>query len=99
MEDVWITPYEVRIPRWLENADIRNGIRAVQRVDRCTEEAKRLDREATHLCLWLAAEAAAVRRAITNATGEPPLCISSFRLRQGSRREAFNANKTVSSLD
>ncbi|KAL4263554.1 peptidase C48 family protein [Pleurotus pulmonarius] len=68
MEDIWITPYEVRIPRWLENVDIRNGIRAVQRVDRCTEEAKRLECEAQHLCLWLAAEAAAVRRAITDVT-------------------------------
>ncbi|KAF4568584.1 hypothetical protein EYR40_010011 [Pleurotus pulmonarius] len=71
MEDIWITPYEVRIPRWLENVDIRNGIRAVQRVDRCTEEAKRLECEAQHLCLWLAAEAAAVRRAITDVTVAP----------------------------
>lgn len=78
MEDVWITPYEVKIPRWLENVDIRNGIRAVQRVDRCTEEVKRLDREAENLCFWLAAEAAAVHRAVANTAGEPPLYGSLF---------------------
>ncbi|KAJ8692510.1 hypothetical protein PTI98_009815 [Pleurotus ostreatus] len=64
MEDVWITPSESTVPRWLENVDIRNGIRAMQKVDRCTEEAVRLCREANNMCLWFAAEATAVRQAL-----------------------------------
>lgn len=70
MEDVWITPSESTVPRWLENVDIRNGIRAMQKVDRCTEEAVRLCREANNMCLWFAAEATAVRQALAAPRSE-----------------------------
>ncbi len=65
MEDVWITPSDSAVPRWLENLDVRNGIRAMQKIDRCTEETVRLHREAENMCLWLTAESAAVRQALT----------------------------------
>ncbi|KAF7439857.1 hypothetical protein PC9H_000194 [Pleurotus ostreatus] len=65
MEDVWITPSDSAVPRWLENLDVRNGIRSMQKIHRCTEETVRLHREAENMCLWLTAESAAVRQALT----------------------------------
>ncbi|KAJ7922225.1 hypothetical protein B0H13DRAFT_2411706 [Mycena leptocephala] len=40
-EDVWITPSDGPLPRWLNDEDVRDGIRSIHAADRCTEEVER----------------------------------------------------------
>ncbi|KAI9453747.1 hypothetical protein HD554DRAFT_2199295 [Boletus coccyginus] len=70
MEDVWITPSEGQIPRWLEDQVVRDGIRAMQKRDRCLEEQRRLGIEADNLCRWYGAELAAVELAMHTPENE-----------------------------
>jgi hypothetical protein len=35
MEDVWITPSVGDVPRWMQDADVRDGIRALLKRTRC----------------------------------------------------------------
>jgi hypothetical protein len=60
MEDVWISRSQGPIPRWLEDPDVRDGIRAMLKQDRCLEEKQRLRIEADNLCRWFGREVAAV---------------------------------------
>lgn len=65
MEDVWITPCsDGRLPRWLEDINVRNGIRAMLRVDHCLDERKRLEREADNLCLWFGQRLTSIETAL-----------------------------------
>lgn len=64
MEDVWITPSPGNIPRWIEDADVWDGIRAMLREERCVEERHRLDIEADNLCRWFGRELSALEYAI-----------------------------------
>jgi len=64
MEDVWITPAESDPPRWLEDTDVRSGIRAMLKVDRCLEERRRLGWEADNLCRWFGRELSAIELAL-----------------------------------
>jgi hypothetical protein len=64
MEDVWIAPSIGEIPRWLEDADVRDGIRAMLKLDRCLEERRRLGNEADNLCRWFGNELAATELAL-----------------------------------
>jgi hypothetical protein len=64
MEDVWITPSVGDVPRGLEDSDIRNGIRALLKRDRCREEQIRLGIEADNLCRFFGEELAAMELAI-----------------------------------
>jgi hypothetical protein len=64
MEDVWIMPSAGDIPLWLEDADVREGIRAMLKLDRCLEEWRRLGIEADNLCRWFGCELAAVELAL-----------------------------------
>jgi len=64
MEDVWITPASDDPPRWLEDADVRSGIRAMLKVDRCLEERRRLGCEADNLCRWFGRELSAIELAL-----------------------------------
>jgi len=73
MEDIWTTPSTGDIPRWLEDLDVREGIRAMLRIDRCLEEECRLAMEADNLCRWLAEEVGTVELAI-----QTPSCKYSF---------------------
>lgn len=66
MEDIWITPSKATIPQWLEDLDVRNGIRAMHKFDRCAEEHLRLRLEAENMCQWLASECAATQRALVD---------------------------------
>ncbi|KAI0373090.1 hypothetical protein BV20DRAFT_963601 [Pilatotrama ljubarskyi] len=50
--DVWTTPAAATVPRWLEDSNIRKGIRAMLVKDRCLEERRRLGNEADNLCRW-----------------------------------------------
>ncbi|KAG6377895.1 hypothetical protein JVT61DRAFT_14683 [Boletus reticuloceps] len=50
LHDVWITPAEGQIPRWLEDRDVRDGIRALLKQEHCQEEQIRLGIEADNMC-------------------------------------------------
>ncbi|KAJ7818955.1 hypothetical protein B0H14DRAFT_3473409 [Mycena olivaceomarginata] len=63
-EDVWLTPSEGEIPRWLDDADVRDGIRALHTFDRCQEEAQRLHIERRNLTEWLSHELTVVEQAM-----------------------------------
>ena len=64
MEDIWISPAIGKIPRWVEDQDVRDGIRAMLKRDRCLEEQRRLSVEADNLCRWYGNELAAVELAL-----------------------------------
>lgn len=70
MEDVWITPSVGAIPRWLDDTDVRRGIRAMLKRDRCQEELKRLEREAHNLSTFFGDELAAIERALASPRSE-----------------------------
>ncbi|KAF7301143.1 hypothetical protein MIND_00678700 [Mycena indigotica] len=55
-EDIWTTPTEGRPPRWLEDEDVRQGIRNLHIVDRCEEEGLRLQLESANMQLWVEKE-------------------------------------------
>jgi len=75
MEDVWISPSPVEVPRWLEDPDVREGIRAMLKQDRCNEESRRLHREADNISRWLRHEIAAVELALCTPSCKPaPRC-------------------------
>ncbi|KAG2737671.1 hypothetical protein P692DRAFT_201672633, partial [Suillus brevipes Sb2] len=67
MEDVWITPSAGEVPRWLEDSEVRDGIRALLKRDRCHEEQLRLRTEADNLCRFFGAELAALELAIRSS--------------------------------
>lgn len=64
MEDIWITPSVGDVPRWLDDQDVRDGIRAMLKRDRCIEEQRRLGLEADNLCRWFGDELAAIELAL-----------------------------------
>ncbi|KAI0669310.1 hypothetical protein C8Q78DRAFT_1095812 [Trametes maxima] len=64
LADVWITPVVGVIPRWLQDAFIRKGIRAMLALDRSVEERRRLGCEADNLCRWYGRELAAAELAL-----------------------------------
>jgi len=76
LEDVWVTPTNGKVPRWLDDVDVRNGIRAMLKVNRCLEERRRLGLEADNLCRWFGSELAAVQLALES--GESKSLVFSF---------------------
>jgi hypothetical protein len=64
MEDVWIEMKTGPAPRWLTDPNVRTGIRAMLKGDRCLEERRRLGLEADNLCRWFGQELAAVELAL-----------------------------------
>ena len=70
MEDVWVTPSQGAIPRWLEDADVRRGIRAMLKHDRCQEELTRLQREALNISRFSGTQLAAVESALKDPASE-----------------------------
>ncbi|KAG2123258.1 hypothetical protein DEU56DRAFT_917566 [Suillus clintonianus] len=80
MEDVWIAPSAGNIPRWLDDSDVRDGIRALLKHDRCQEERQRLSIEADNLCRYFGDELAALELALSSDANE--LFIFSLRTRR-----------------
>ena len=70
MEDVWISKSSVPIPRWLEDLDVREGIRAMLKKERCVEEARKLGLEADNICRWFGKEYLAVEIALATPSSE-----------------------------
>ena len=64
LTDVWISRVSATTPRWLNDVDVRRGIRAVLVRDRCEEERLRLEIEADNMCRSLGIDLAAVELAI-----------------------------------
>ncbi|KAG2159668.1 uncharacterized protein EDB93DRAFT_1236976 [Suillus bovinus] len=64
MEDVWITPSVGEVPQWLEDSNVRDGIRALLKWDQCEEEQIRLSIEADNLCLFFSDELSALELAL-----------------------------------
>lgn len=64
MEDVWITRTPGVLPRWLEDINVREGIRAMLKVARCREERVRIGAEADNLCCWFGRELSAAEAAL-----------------------------------
>ncbi|KAJ7801139.1 hypothetical protein B0H14DRAFT_2386691, partial [Mycena olivaceomarginata] len=70
-EDVWISPSAGPVPRWLNDADVRDGIRSLHVADRCGEEVVRLNLERENLRRWLLEEREVVKRAIESDPNSP----------------------------
>jgi hypothetical protein len=70
MEDVWFAPISGQTPRWLDDANVRQGIRAMLKLDRCLEERRRLGNEADNLCRWFGRELCALELALRTHTSE-----------------------------
>lgn len=70
MEDVWITRSNTKVPRWLENRDVRRGIHAMLKVDHCLTERHRLGHESDNLCRWFGRELCAVELAFRKPKSE-----------------------------
>ena len=64
MEDVWISRTHEEVPRWLEDSNVREGIRALMKRDRCLEERRRLGIESDNMCAQLGRELAEAELAI-----------------------------------
>ncbi|KIK01824.1 hypothetical protein K443DRAFT_122207 [Laccaria amethystina LaAM-08-1] len=64
MEDVWISQAPGEVPRWLEDVDVWEGIRAMLKIERCHEERVRIGAEADNLCRWFGREMSAVEVAL-----------------------------------
>lgn len=65
MEDVWITASNKdQLPRWLEDVDVRNGIKALLKSDRCQEEQERLAMETDNMCRWFGNKLACIEVAL-----------------------------------
>ena len=75
MEDVWVHPSMEAAPPWLTDTKVRKGIRAMLKIDRCTEEFRRLGMEVDNLCRWFGRELAAIKLSIQTAVGE---CFSRY---------------------
>jgi hypothetical protein len=74
MEDVWITPSSQDVPRWLGDPNVREGIKAMHKVDRCIEEERRLRKEADNLCRWWGREIASVELALRDPESKLLTC-------------------------
>ena len=64
LEDIWITRSHGDIPLWLKDRDVREGIRALLKRERCREEQLRLGMEAGNMCRWFGRELCAVELAL-----------------------------------
>jgi hypothetical protein len=64
MEDVWVSPLTEGKARWLDEPQVRDGIRAMLKRDRSLEERRRLGLEADNLCRWFGQELCSLELAI-----------------------------------
>jgi hypothetical protein len=91
LEDVWITRSPQEVPRWLDEVEVRVGIRAMLKVDHCLEERRRLGQEADNLCRWFGRELLALEAAVLSP------CSESVRLMFNAPVE-FLSDQTISVL-
>ena len=60
MEDIWIPPAIRKIPQWVEDQDVWDGIHTMLKQDWCLEEQHQLSIKVDNLCWWYGNELAAV---------------------------------------
>jgi hypothetical protein len=65
-----------RIPLWLGNKEVRDGIRAAQEVKSCREELRQCEVEYSNLCTWFMEEYDAVHEVFKFSEGMSPLFFS-----------------------
>jgi hypothetical protein len=70
MEDVWVSLLTEGRPRWLDEQQVRDGIRAMIKRERCLEERRRLGLEADNLCRWFGQELCSLELAIRRSECE-----------------------------
>ncbi|KAJ7828627.1 hypothetical protein B0H13DRAFT_1916981 [Mycena leptocephala] len=71
-EDICISPSPSGIPAWLNDDDVRDGIRSLHAIDRCREEAIRLNLDRANLKTWLEHERRIVEKALASHPGITP---------------------------
>ncbi|KAG1724201.1 uncharacterized protein EDB91DRAFT_1239990 [Suillus paluster] len=98
MQDVWVTPSMGEVPHWLEDADIRDGIHALLKRDRCTEERLRLGEEANNLYRFFGDEVTALELSIGLPENEHFLVLLQQRRLNFLRLQTQWSNLLVSSL-
>ncbi|TFK61292.1 hypothetical protein BDN72DRAFT_863712 [Pluteus cervinus] len=93
MEDVWITPQGEAKPRWMTDLDVRDGIRAMLKQERCQEEELRLKFEAHNLLVWYEQEL----RGIEGALSDPARSLGQWLLRRHKRgvQDQGNASSDI----
>ena len=64
LTDVWVTRISATVPKWLDDPNVRVGIRAMLDKDRCQEERRRLGLEADNLCRSYGRDLAAIEIAL-----------------------------------
>jgi hypothetical protein len=72
LEDVWISvdkSHSEPPPRWYTDVNVRRGIKAQLKLDRCDEERTRLDVEARNLIRWFEEELCTLQLAISFSDG------------------------------
>ncbi|KAG1727949.1 uncharacterized protein EDB91DRAFT_1239464 [Suillus paluster] len=98
MEDVWITPSMGQVPRWLEDADVRDGIHALLKHVHCQEEQKRLGVKVDNLCHFFGEELAALKLALCTPGCELISVLLRQRRNQLLRLQTHWANPLASAL-
>lgn len=63
------------IPRWLEDSDVHEGIRALLKCDRCRKEQLHLGTEVDNMCRWFGQELFSVELALRNPDGRLSLIV------------------------
>ncbi|KAG1801850.1 uncharacterized protein BJ212DRAFT_1450041 [Suillus subaureus] len=66
MEDIWIMPSAGDIPHWLNDSDMRDGIRTLLKHDQCQEEQQCLSIEADNLCSYFGDELSALELTLSS---------------------------------
>ena len=68
------------VPRWLGDENVRSGIAAMLKLDRCHEEERRLEDELETIWEWGRIEWQAIEVAkLWEGTSQPTLCVSFIR--------------------
>ena len=60
------------IPCWLEDADVRRGVRAMLKRDRCLEDLRQLKTEAANLSRFLETELVAIESSLNDPNSSSP---------------------------
>ncbi|CAK5268968.1 unnamed protein product [Mycena citricolor] len=68
-EDICVLPTGNKIPRWLDDSDIRDGIQSMHSLDRCREELSRLNLERGNLANVLEEERSICRQSLRTTQG------------------------------
>jgi hypothetical protein len=64
LEDVIVGQTPEQPSRWYTESTVHSGVRALLKLDRCTEEESRLPMEARNMCEWFRRELMAVELAL-----------------------------------